>query len=192
MREPDIALVILASGLSKRFGINNKLIASFKGKPLIQHIIDSCKPMNFGGRFAVIPTRSCALRDLLLDNDFTLIENDKPLLGRVHSIKLAAQFIKKKRYQNMCLVLGDMPFVKTLDLKNIIQNIGDNDKAICCYKNTLMPPAIFRNNVIKTLITSNYQFSPKALFKHENYYKYNILKKTALDIDTIEELRELS
>ncbi|MEN9017294.1 MAG: hypothetical protein ABF331_02175, partial [Hellea sp.] len=67
-----------------------------------------------------------------------------------------------------------------------------NDKAICCYKNTLMPPAIFRNNVIKTLITSNYQFSPKALFKHENYYKYNILKKTALDIDTIEELRELS
>ena len=38
MREQDIALVILASGLSKRFGINNKLIASFKGKPLIQHI----------------------------------------------------------------------------------------------------------------------------------------------------------
>ena len=86
-----------------------------------------------------------------------------------------------------------MPFVTTYDIKNIIQGIGDNDKAICCYKDTLMPPAIFRNGVINKLMTSNYRFSPKALFGYENYYKYNILpKETALDIDTKEELRELS
>ena len=117
MREPDIALVILASGLSKRFGINNKLIASFKGKPLIQHIIDSCKPMNFGGRFAVIPSRSCALRDLLLDNDFTLIENDKPFLGRVHSIKLAAQFIKKKEISKHVFSSGGYAFCEDFGFK---------------------------------------------------------------------------
>ena len=49
----------------------------------------------------------------------------------------------------MCLASGGYAFREDLWIyKNIIQGIGDNDKAICCYKDTLMPPAIFRNGVI--------------------------------------------
>jgi CMP-N-acetylneuraminic acid synthetase len=55
-----------------------------------------------------------------------------------------------------------------------------------------MPPAIFRNGVINKLMTLNSRFSTKALFGYENYYKYKIPKETALDIDTKEELQELS
>ena len=77
MREEETALVILASGLSQRFGRSNKLTAHFRGKPLIQHIIDSCKSINFGKRFAVVPSKPSALHDLLMDNGFTLIENNR-------------------------------------------------------------------------------------------------------------------
>jgi molybdenum cofactor cytidylyltransferase len=192
MREDETALVILASGLSQRFGRSDKLTAPFRGKPLIQHIIDSCKSINFGKRFAVVPSKPSELHDLLKDNDFILIENNRPMLGKNHSVKLAAQFIHGEGYNSIFLALGDMPFVTNYDIKNIIQGIGNNDKAICCYNDTLMPPAIFRNGAINKLMTLNSRFSTKALFGYENYYKYKIPKETALDIDTKEELQELS
>lgn len=192
MREEETALVILASGLSQRFGRSDKLTTHFRGKPLIQHIIDSCKSINFGKRFAVVPSKPSALHDLLIDNGFTLIENNSPLLGKMYSVKLAVQFIHGVGYNSIFLALGDMPFVKNYDIKNIIQGIGHNDKAICCYNDTLMPPVIFRNGVINKLMTLNSRFPIKSLFSNGNYYKYKIPKETALDIDTKEELRELS
>ena len=192
MREEETALVILASGLSQRFGRSDKLTAHFRGKPLIQHIIDSCKSINFGKRFAVVPSKPRALHDLLIDNGFILIENNSPLLGKMYSVKLAVQFIHGAGYNSIFLALGDMPFVKNYDIKNIIQGIGHNDKAICCYNDTLMPPVIFRNGVINKLMTLNSRFPIKSLFSNGNYYKYKIPKETALDIDTQEELRELS
>lgn len=192
MREEETALVILASGLSQRFGRSDKLTTHFRGKPLIQHIIDSCKSINFGKRFAVVPSKPSALHDLLIDNGFTLIENNSPLLGKMYSVKLAVQFIHGAGYNSIFLALGDMPFVKNYDIKNIIQGIGHNDKAICCYNDTLMPPVIFRNGVINKLMTLNSRFPIKSLFSNGNYYKYKIPKETALDIDTKEELRELS
>lgn len=192
MREEETALVILASGLSQRFGRSDKLTTHFRGKPLIQHIIDSCKSINFGKRFAVVPSKPSALHDLLIDNGFILIENNSPLLGKMYSVKLAVQFIHGVGYNSIFLALGDMPFVKNYDIKNIIQGIGHNDKAICCYNDTLMPPVIFRNGVINKLMTLNSRFPIKSLFSNGNYYKYKIPKETALDIDTKEELRELS
>jgi CTP:molybdopterin cytidylyltransferase MocA len=129
---------------------------------------------------------------LLIDNGFILIENNSPLLGKMYSVKLAVQFIHGAGYNSIFLALGDMPFVKNYDIKNIIQGIGHNDKAICCYNDTLMPPVIFRNGVINKLMTLNSRFPIKSLFSNGNYYKYKIPKETALDIDTKEELRELS
>jgi len=60
----DCALVILASGLSERFGKADKLMAEFRGKPLVQHAIDAADKLPFAERFAVVPVSSKKRRKL--------------------------------------------------------------------------------------------------------------------------------
>jgi len=64
MRLQDCALVILASGLSERFGKADKLMADFRGKPLVQHAIDAADMLPFAERFAVIHNASQKRRAL--------------------------------------------------------------------------------------------------------------------------------
>ena len=48
------ALILLAAGLSERFGDEDKLLALLNGKPIIQHAIEAAKGINYRHRLAVV------------------------------------------------------------------------------------------------------------------------------------------
>jgi len=192
VRPEDCALIILASGLSERFGTVDKLMADFKGKPLVQHAIDAAKDIPFAERFAVIPVSSKARRKLFNYEGYSLIENEDPKAGQGGSLKLAAQAARAKGHAAICVILGDMPFVETADIFNLLHNLTDKDRAISYCNKTLIPPAIFTNDALEELSEIDPATGAKTLFKSENYYKHPLSERAARDIDTAETLARLS
>ncbi|MEP3889858.1 MAG: nucleotidyltransferase family protein [Hellea sp.] len=192
MKPENCALIILASGLSERFGTADKLMVDFRGKPLVQHVIDAAKDVRFARRFAVIPRLSKRRRALFSGQDFTLIENDTPEAGQGGSLKLAAQAARDDGYSAICVMLGDMPFVQTADLINLLRNLSGKDRGISHCNNTLMPPAIFTNEALDALLSLDPDSGAKALFNSEDFYKHPLSERAARDIDTPETLAELT
>lgn len=192
MRPENCALVILASGLSQRFGKADKLMADFKGKPLVQHVIDAANDIPFAECFAVIPKESVQRRKLFNYEGYSLIENESPEMGQGGSLRLAALAAQEKGHKAICLMLGDMPFVRKEDVINLLQNLSDKDRAISHCNKTLMPPAIFANDALSELSNVNPRGGAKSLFKSDKFYKHPLSERAARDIDTLETLAELS
>ena len=192
MKPENCALVILASGLSERFGKADKLIADFRGKPLVQHVVDAAAEIPFAERFAVIPTSSKARRKLFNYAGYSLIENDRPDVGQGSSLRLAASAVHAQGYEAICVMLGDMPFVQKEDVINLLQNLSNKDRAISCCNKKLIPPAIFKNAALDELAKIKLKSGAKALFKSDNFYKHVLSERAARDIDTPETLAELS
>lgn len=192
MRPEDCALIILASGLSKRFGKTDKLMADFKGKPLVQHVIDAAKGIQFAERFVVIPSESKKRRDLFSKQGFTLVENDRPQAGQGNSLKLAARTVRAKGHSAICVMLGDMPFVEKDDLISLLRNLSDKDKGVSHCNKTLMPPVIFTNEALEALLDIDAEGGAKALFNSGDFYKHALSDRAARDIDTPETLAELT
>lgn len=192
MRPQDCALIILSSGLSERFGETDKLMAEFRGKPLVQHVIDAARGVPFAERFAVIPKTSTERRKLFNYEGYSLIENDSPEVGQGGSLKLAAKAAMEKGHKTICVLLGDMPFVSGEDIFNLLQNLSNEDRAICYCNNTFLPPAIFTKGALEELVNINAQSGAKALFISTYSYKHPLSERAAQDIDTPETLARLS
>ena len=192
MKAENCALVILASGLSTRFGDTDKLVAEFRGKPLVQYAIDAARGIHFAARFAVIPMTSTARRKLFNYEGYFLVENDKPEAGQGRSLKLAAEAAIAKDYKAICVMLGDMPFVIESDLRSLLNNLVDKDRAISYCNKTLLPPAIFADGALTELASIQASGGAKGLFNYDNTYKHPLSERAARDIDTPETLAELS
>jgi len=192
MRPENCALIILASGLSKRFGNADKLMADFRGKPLVQHVIDVAADIPFAQRFAVISTSSKARRTLFNSAGYSLIENDTAEAGQGSSLRLAAKAAQVNGHDAICVMLGDMPFVQSSDILGLLHNLSDKDKAISYCNNTLMPPAIFTNEALSDLANIDPKSGAKALFNSGNFYKHPLSEHAARDIDMPETLAEFS
>lgn len=192
MKPENCALVILASGLSTRFGNADKLMVEFRGKPLVQHAIDAARGIPFAARFAVIPKTSIKRRELFNYEGYSLIENDNPEAGQGSSLGLAAEVAMEKGHNAICVMLGDMPFVETSDLINLVQNLSGKDRAISYCNKTPLPPAIFTKQAIVELSNIAPGQGAKALFHSGNVYKHPLSERAARDIDTLKTLAELS
>jgi molybdenum cofactor cytidylyltransferase len=192
MKAENCALIILASGLSERFGKADKLMANFRGKPLVQHVIEAAKPLPFAERFAVIPKMSTQRRKLFNYEGYSLIENENPEAGQGGSLMLAAKAVMEKGHEAICVMLGDMPFVETDDLFNLIQNLSDKDRAISHCNKTLIPPVVFSKQAMPELLNTEPGRGAKALFRSGNFYKHPLSERASRDIDTLETLAELS
>ena len=192
MKPENCAVIILASGLSERFGKVDKLMTEFRGRPLVQHAIDAARAVPFAERFAVIPSASIERRKLFNYEGYSLIENERPQLGQGGSLRLGAQGAMAKGHKAICVMLGDMPFIQSDDIMDLMHNLSDKDRAISYCKKTLIPPTIFTNDALEALLKIDLKQGAKVLFNSTNCYKHPLSERAARDIDTLETLMELS
>ena len=89
MPEP-IAAVVLAAGLSTRFG-GDKLLYPYAGKPLAAHIADTLAGMPLDWRIAIVPPAPSPREALFRERGFELVANPDPQQGMGASLALGAQ-----------------------------------------------------------------------------------------------------
>ncbi|WP_346697687.1 nucleotidyltransferase family protein [Catenibacillus scindens] len=115
-----IGAVILASGFSSRMGdrmirqhsgkngkVVNKLLIPYRGKALVEHVMDSAAFAGFSRCFVVTAYEAVAY--MSCRRGFDVILNDHPESGQSRSVVLGTQ--AGKDMDGLMFIPGDMPFL---------------------------------------------------------------------------------
>ncbi|SCW45457.1 molybdenum cofactor cytidylyltransferase [Sphingobium faniae] len=114
MRTEQIAAILLAAGTSSRFGEEDKLMAMLRGKPVVQHAMETVASMAFAELVAVVrpAVQAPVIHRKLERRGYTILVNERPEEGISGSIVRAIEHIMPmKRVRGILICLADMPDV---------------------------------------------------------------------------------
>ena len=134
---PQIGCVIMASGLSKRFG-SNKLMADFHGAPLIQRALDATEGL-FSHR--VVVARHESVAGLCREQNVDVVLHDLP--HRSDTVRLGLEALPKL---DACMFLpGDQPLLRRETVAMLLENWKDNPDCILrpTYEDSEGSPVLF-------------------------------------------------
>lgn len=110
---PKIGCVIMASGLGKRFG-SNKLMADFRGSPMIQRALDATAGL-FSG--CIVVTRHEDVAALCREQNVDVVLHDLPC--RNDTVRLGLEALGDL---DACMFLpGDQPLLRRETVVNLLQ-----------------------------------------------------------------------
>jgi molybdenum cofactor cytidylyltransferase len=132
-----IAAIVLAAGLSTRFG-GDKLLHNLDGKPLGAHIVDTLHELELGWQIVVCTAER---KPIYLWRWLDIVENPEPERGMGGSLALGARRAMALGAEAVLVCLADMPFVTADHLKALIAAPGDS--IVTLANGTRTPPALF-------------------------------------------------
>lgn len=105
------AAIVLAAGRSRRFGAANKLLAAFRGRPLIHHALAAARAATVG-RVLVVVGRDPRLRAAIraFDRDIDLVAPAGETAGPRESLAAGIAALRPRERQAY-VFLADMPLV---------------------------------------------------------------------------------
>lgn len=128
--ESKVYAILLAAGLSERFGSENKLLAQFRGKPLARHTLDLARGMGIefferiffvysDERVAALVNGDAAANSTFLANNaaparllpITLIRNNAPEKGQGESVRLGTEAASASDGDYLFFFPCDQPFL---------------------------------------------------------------------------------
>lgn len=151
-----IAALVLASGLSRRYGNDDKLMAEVKGQALLAYCLDAARAVNFDGYYVVSPDpdpNPDPRADLARRHGFEVIGNPAPENGQGASLALGAMTLINRGFDATCVLLGDMPFVTPKYLQLLMSFAPAADIVFSQVRDQDQPPAIFRGPALEALTT---------------------------------------
>ena len=128
-----VSAVVLAAGLSTRMG-RNKLLLTFRDKPLVVHAVDTLLASKVGEIIVVLGHESEKLWDRLEDNQdrvpnagqrphIRLVENPDYREGLSTSVRTGVQAISPEADAIM-IYLADQPLLEPADVNRIIEGFA--------------------------------------------------------------------
>jgi len=147
--------LLLAAGHSRRFGEENKLLAPYRGKPLVSHAADAMRDAELDHLVAVVSDDQVAK---LLDGfDLCRLTAD----GLPQSASLRAGILHwsalspltlADRPPRILVILGDMPLVTSGHLRAVVDRCTDHSASASTDGQRRMPPACFPASKIDDLL----------------------------------------
>lgn len=109
---PQIRGVILAAGASRRFGPDNKLLAAFRGRPVLAHVLELVTQAC--GRPLVVVPGAGPVQDLALGHRAEPLLNARAAEGMGTSLACAAAHLLTADPETggLAVFLGDMPLIR--------------------------------------------------------------------------------
>lgn len=184
----DIAVILLASGLSKRFG-GDKLLADLCGWPVMKYAVDVISRLSFDAKFAVHNGDKSRLR-ILHDAGFDLIENSNPENGQGSSLALGAALAVSEGYESAVVLLGDMPLITPAHIASLCSRRDESDVIMSECGGVKMPPALFSCKALAALCSAAGNSGASAALKSQAL-SVTITMQAALDIDTPADLSKV-
>ena len=194
-----ITAIILASGFSKRFG-GNKLLALYKGKPLIMHIVDKVIKQNFYE--VIIVSQYDEVLSLVSHAKSSkgiikAVKNNNPQKGISESIKLGVKV--SQPCDAYMFFVGDAPFIReeTIeDMMRMYERIEVKETAILYpfYEEKRGNPVIFAQVYKEELMgLSGDKGGKQIIARHSEYaIGYEVgHPKELFDIDTQLDFKEV-
>jgi len=184
VKTSEVACIILASGLSRRFGQTDKLSAELCGRPLLSYVFETVRAVDFGEVFVV--------SDWERSEKFSFVENKKPELGQGHTMRLGLRSAQKAGWKACMILLGDMPLVPSSYLSNMIEKNYKKQSIVSVSESIRMPPALFVGDTINQILTQTTTEGARVLFDLLNIETAVLKPEFARDVDTLQDLASVT
>ncbi|ESQ92916.1 hypothetical protein ABAC460_01325 [Asticcacaulis sp. AC460] len=157
------AVIVLAAGLSRRFGESDKLMAEVAGRPMVAHVFDMVRSVEASQRVVVTKAGSGVLA---LAEGFDVVVNPDPEAGMGLSIALGVQALGPE-VGAAFVVLGDMPFVEASVFGALAA--VEADIVVPVYEGRQGHPVLFRRACFEALGRLSGQAGGKRLIESGRY-----------------------
>jgi CTP:molybdopterin cytidylyltransferase MocA len=183
------AIILLASGLSRRYGNRDKLTANLGGKHLIEHSASELAKLPALTRVAVTPSDRHDLKEHLI-NRFVIALNRKPKHGLGHSIAVGVQVALQFKPDAIVICMGDMPFIEGWLIEALLAKLGDADIVHAGAPDRVHPPTAFGPACFDQLRTLDGDDGAKRIIGQGGFRVAGLAAPSPIlvDVDTREEL----
>lgn len=149
------AAVVLAAGLSRRYGTASKLHADLGGKPLALHIARTIGALPLAARFAVCRFGDEELARMFEREGFTIVINPDSARGLSSSLALGVAAAAGRDVDAALVCLADMPNVSRRHLQALIGELDGADDMIgsSTKSGPTTPPATFGRGHFEALMS---------------------------------------
>ena len=191
MNPSDVACLILASGLNRRFTGGDKLLASYRGQPVAAHVAHTALSVGFAQVAAVCGTDQTARRALFRDLGITVASNPEPERGQGYSIASGLRQMNLIGVSGVMVLLADMPDVRQEDLQAMCMRLDIEDAVVTVHNATRQPPVLFRSSILPDLLTLDGDQGARTLLRCLNVAEIAVSAEAGVDVDTVEDLDAL-
>lgn len=184
------AVVLLTSGLSRRYGGKDKMLADLAGQPLVEHAAHAIAQLEPLARVAVCPSERPQIGERLI-NRFVIAVNKKPKLGLGHSIAVGVNVALQFKPDAILLAMGDMPFMEPWVFEGVLGRLTDGvDIVHAGAADRPHPPTAFGPATFDALAALDGDDGAKRIIGQGgfNVVAFNAPTPLLLDVDTREDL----
>ena len=186
---------ILAAGMSKRMGDENKLLKKINNntilnQTLMNHIESKVNSINL-----ILGHQKDIVLKYIDQNNIFIIENNNYKSGMLSSILKINENISDETI-GILISLADMPFVTSDDINKLIKIFNENNQKTICIpenKGKLGNPILLPKEIYKDLISDISKLSSDKglkkliLDKKYDYIKVSLSEGGTKDFDTLED-----
>ncbi|MCR1899284.1 molybdenum cofactor cytidylyltransferase [Irregularibacter muris] len=185
--------VILASGMSERFG-QNKLLMPLGHQSIVENVIDQAIESKLKGVYLVYGHHEREFEEIARKKGISLIYNPDYALGQSKSVKKAVENIEGD-VQGLMFLLGDQPFIgkKTINLLIDTFSHYPQDIVLPTFNGNRGNPVIFSQSFFEEMKTLQGDKGAREIIKK---YPHRIVKVPIAeemenyDIDTQEDYQK--
>lgn len=185
-----LAIVIMASGYSERFG-SNKLLESFLDKPLFTYAVDLAYSSEADTK--IIVTRYNPIIQYVEKSTtaMNIVWNAHPERGISESIHLGIEYLKSRKdyeqYAGCCFMVCDQPLLQKISLQKLFKSFYRNPEGIhmCVTKERAGNPVIFPKMLFEELMALEGDKGGKRIVKKypEMVHKVYVTEQELSDMD---------
>lgn len=180
--------LVLAAGASRRFGGQNKLVASFRGRKLAEFAAGAIRDLPLDHRIVVVGSPETAV----LFDGFEVLQGGGPASGQGESLRIGAEYARRLGADRLLICLADMPFISPEILQKVLMACRADRASAVTDGVRRTPPACFPGADLPMLVSAGGDQGARALLE--------VLPREALvrvapdrleDVDHLEDLDRL-
>jgi molybdenum cofactor cytidylyltransferase len=180
--------VVLAAGGAKRFGTaEHKLLADFRGRPLVAWAVEHA--VAAGLDETVVVTGAVDLR-AVLPTGVQVVENPRWSSGQATSLQAGIGWANDHGFDAVVVGLGDQPLVPPEAWRAVAAS--SSPIAIATFDGRRRPPTRLAASVWPLLPTEGDEGARVAMARHPELVEAVACPGQAIDIDTVEDLARWS
>ena len=182
-----ITAIVMASGFSKRMGLN-KLLMKYNDKFLIEHTLEKISQCDFAEKIIVTQYEEIEK----LTNNFKVVINENAHKGQSESIKLGVK--SSEKCDGYMFFVADQPLINQKDIEKLIRVFRENKDFIVIpkYKEKHGNPVIYPSLYKEEILRLEGDKGGKSIIKSSNKIKYvEVEEDTLFDIDNKDDFNKL-